>query len=251
MYFVVDRISEFGKKQLLGSAVVVNAVGALVENIVCTVLETVVFAAVGFVLKDFVSPWTILDILGVDIGLTVVYILWWMPRLRKSFHENFKHPCRVVGRKILGLDIKNRIAFLKIKWIVVVIGSSFVLYFISVVEDPRNFVRLTVFETVAIQGCVDAARLWGDETKKFVHDYYEGKTAGRKLSKSEAQKIMHHYESPPGTPLDAPNAPRPGKNTIFGEIHMDHFSVQDPLSKPPKPKKQQPTTKDALDDIFL
>lgn len=39
MYFVVDRISEFGKKQLLGSAVVVNAVGALVENIVCTVLE--------------------------------------------------------------------------------------------------------------------------------------------------------------------------------------------------------------------
>ena len=99
--FFWSQAKSYAKKKLLGSKAIVAMVGQMVENVICTILETIVIGSTSYVVKEFVSPWSWTDVLVVDIGFNVTYMLCFMQVTRAHFHKLFKHPCQKIGRKIL------------------------------------------------------------------------------------------------------------------------------------------------------
>ncbi len=166
--FFWSKAKKYAKHKLLASKAVVGLVGQLVENAVCMVLETIVIGSTSYIVKEFVSPWTLTDVLFVDIGFNVAYILFAMPLVRPHFHKLFKKPCQKIGRKILGLDIRDPWAFLKLKYSILIVIMTVLLILFHSIEDIASFARLICFETFAIQLSVDLWNLHGDKIQDYV-----------------------------------------------------------------------------------
>ena len=191
---------------MLETKVVVGLVGQLVENVVCTLLETVVIGSTSYVAKEFVSPWTWTDIILVDIGFNVTYVLFGMPHVRKAFHHLFKKPCQKIGRKILGLDIRDPWAFLKIKYSIMFTVMVTLLVAAHSIQNFATFVRLMCFETFIIQMSIDVWNFRGDDIQDYVTMQMEPKPQVRLLNntKEAKEEVEKAHVSPrrsrPGTP---------------------------------------------------
>jgi hypothetical protein len=166
------QLGQIAKKQILGSQYIIRSVGLFVENVVCTILETVGLGVAGYVIKDFL-PGYWLDVFLVDIGFSVLYILFGSFWFRLYFHQIFEDPCQRLGRKIMGLDIQDRFAFLKLKYTLLILGSIVILFGIQNIQDLKFMIRIMVFETLMIQGCVDIWREKGNQIVEFVEEYVD------------------------------------------------------------------------------
>lgn len=163
-------MTDYAKRAVLGSSAVVGMVGRLVESVACTMVESVVVGSVSYVLKEFVSPWMWTDVVVVDIGLNVVYILCAMDHVRTHFHHLFKRPCRRLARKILGLDIRDPWAFLRLKYTVMTTVMMTILVIVCSVPNLAEFVVLLYSETLVVHVIVDTWHMRGDRIRIFVSD---------------------------------------------------------------------------------
>lgn len=191
-----SHLSQYAKKKILGSQYIIRSVGRFVESIVCSIIETIGLGTIGYIAKDFL-PGYWLDIFIVDIGFSVVYILFLSQKFRTCFHQIFEDPCQRIGRKILGLDIQDPWAFLKLKYTILISGSILILFSIQNIQNPKTMIRLLVFETLMIQGCVDT---WKHQ-KDQVMEVFEIVNPPQKSKLQEDIQIMENYiQSPPPPP---------------------------------------------------
>jgi hypothetical protein len=191
MFFVKDRVKNYAKKQLLGSNVVLGMVGQLVENVVCTLLETIFIGSITFVMKTFLSPWTATDVV-IDIGANVTYVLFGMVHVRHTFHTLFKKPCQAIARKVLGLDIRDPWAFLKIKYTIMCSIMGFVLVGVHSVQNIGFFVSVLCFETFVIQLSVDTWQMFGEDIVECVATNMEPVPTFRVLTIEPVVEIEPH-----------------------------------------------------------
>ena len=227
MFFLGDQLKSYAKKKLLGSKAVVGVVGAFVENVVCTVVEMVVIGSTSYVVKEFVSPWWWTDVLVVDVGFNVTYVLLGMQHVRAHFHTLFKKPCQQIGRKIMGLDIRNPWAFLKIKYSITCVIMCLVLLFVHTVHDIASFSRLMCMETLLIQASVDTWRFRKNEIQEYVTFQLEPKPRVRILREEEedTKKETRDKKAPPiSSPSEwkGPGTPR----ILDAVVYDDCFSTK-------------------------
>lgn len=167
MFFLHSRLKNYARQKILKSHAVLNMVGSLVENVVCSLLETIVLGSVSYVVKHTISPWRWMDVIVVDIGFNIVYILYVMATVRANLHHILHPGCRKIARKILGLDLRDPWGFLKLKYTILTIGMGGVLMVLHIVEDPIATAWIVCVETLAIQLGVDTWQLHGEN----IHDY--------------------------------------------------------------------------------
>ena len=212
--FFWTKAKGYAKRKLLESKAVIGMVGQLVENVVCTILETIVIGSTSYVIKEFVSPWTWTDVLFVDIGVNVAYILFLMPLVRLHFHKLFKKPCQKIGRKILGLDIRDPWAFLKLKYSIMTTIMTVLLIVFHSIQDVASFARLLCFETMIIQMSVDVWNFHGEEIQEYVATNLEPKPQVHIFREKEESKLPT-TPTPPASPT--PQTPRLLNATVFEE----------------------------------
>lgn len=164
----LSSLKSYAKRKLLGSKTVINIVASVVETVMCILVETIVLGSSLFVIKEFVSPFDWMDVLVVDIGCNVAYVLTAMSTVRSHLHPLLDKPSKTIARKILGLDIRNPWEFIKIKYTSMV-SIMFVLFmFISNTHDIAAFLRLTCFEVFAIHACVDIWTFRGKDISGYI-----------------------------------------------------------------------------------
>jgi hypothetical protein len=228
MFFLGDQLKRYAKKKLLGSKAVVGMVGAFVENVACTIVEMVVIGSTSYVVKEFVSPWWWTDVLVVDVGFNVTYVLLAMQHVRAHFHTLFKKPCQKIGRKIMGLDIRNPWAFLKIKYSIMCIIMCVVLLFVHTVHDIASFSRLMCMETLLIQVSVDTWHFHKEDIQEYVTLHLEPKPRVRIIHEGEGEE--EEEEKTPSTTSSTSSTSEwkgPGTPRILDAVvYEDCFSAK-------------------------
>ena len=177
-------LQEYAKKKLLQSKYIAGFLSNVIENILCTFTETIVLGIFGFFLKNVLSPWTITDIVVVDIGMSVTYTMLFMEHVRPVMCKLFEKHSKKVARKILGLDFKDKWAFLKMKYMIMVFTMSGIIVSVHVMEDIPFFVKLVCLETFCIQACLDAYAV-KQELKNYVEHALESKPKVRILQERD------------------------------------------------------------------
>ena len=185
-------MTDYAKRAVLGSSAVVGMVGRFVESVACTILESIVVGSVSYVLKEVISPWAWTDVVVVDIGLNVVYILCAMDHVRAHFHYLFKKPCRRLARKILGLDIRDPWAFLKLKYTIMVAVMATIMVAMYCIQNIVVFVVLLFSETLVVHVLVDTWHMRGDRIRFLVSDQL-----GR-LGPKPSVRVFRSMEDLPG-----------------------------------------------------
>lgn len=216
-------IKDYAKRKVLASKAVLGMVGQVVENVLCTILETVVIGSIGFVAKEVVSPWEVTDVLLVDVGFNVAYILFGMVHVRRAFHSVFKKPCQLIARKVLGLDLRDTWAFLKLKYSAMIIGMGAVCVAVHSIHDVPYFVRLLCMETLLIQISVDAWNLHGDDIQVYVATAMEPRPYVQVFDPNPETKIETQLETKSETQLNDQHSSKHARivcNAILREDHM-------------------------------
>lgn len=211
-------LQQYGQRKVLESKFMLSMMGLVVETLLCGSLETVLLGSVNCVLKAYVSPWTFTDIVVIDVGLNVLYIICACHHVRTWFHTLFKHPCRLIGRKILGLDVRNTYEYLKLKYTLGVLGMVVLFVATHTIVDLQSFIRLVCAETLLVHLCVDGWKLYGTVLQDYVDILTEPKPLVRKIEE---------FEPIPSPPAHAKHAEHPNHTNspeILGNIMYDsHF----------------------------
>lgn len=219
MFFLQNRLGKVAKKALLGSATVVNLAGMFVENVVCTLLESIGLGVWGYGLKSFVSPNEVLDVVLVDIGMSIMYVLYGLPVFRTWFHDHFKHPCRKLGRKILGLDIRDQYAFLKIKYTCLFLGSCIVLVSLEQITDLKAMIRLCLIETMVVHGIIDTWKL----KKTEIQEYLEPLPKTKIVTQADHEICLQKKQLPAPSPKPLP------KVLLGSALYPDYMGVYEKM----------------------
>ena len=183
----LSSLKSYAKRKLLGSKTVINIVASFVESCTCTLIETIMLGSCLFVIKHFLSPFDWMDVLLVDIGCNVVYVLTIMQTVRHHLHPFLDKPCKQIARKILGLDIRNPWEFIKIKY-TIMCSTIFLIYlFLYNINDVVYFMRLTCFEVFCIHTCVDVWTFRGKEISHYIEEQLEAKPTVKLLENHTTQ----------------------------------------------------------------
>ena len=169
----LTSLKSYAKRKLLGSKAIINMVASVVETATCVVLETIVLGSCLFVVKEFVCPFDWMDVLLVDVGCNVVYVVTSMQTVRAHLHPLLDRPCKQMARKILGLDIRNPWEFIKIKYTMLSTAICLLCLFLYNVNDVAAFLRLTCVEVFLIHACVDVWTFRGKDISTYIEEQLE------------------------------------------------------------------------------
>ena len=184
----------------MGSKTVIAIVASVVETVMCTTLETIVLGSSLFVIKEFVSPFDWMDVLVVDIGCNVAYVLTAMQTVRFHLHPLLDKPCKKIARKILGLDIRNPWEFIKIKYTIMISFILTVLLFMYNTNDVAAFLRLTCFEVFVIHACVDVWTFRGKDISDYIEEQLEPRPEVKLLKLSDPHETKDENKKRRQTP---------------------------------------------------
>jgi hypothetical protein len=196
----LSSLKSYAKKKLLGSKTVIAIVASVVETVMCTTLETIVLGSSLFVIKEFVSPFDWMDVLVVDIGCNVAYVLTAMSTVRSHLHPLLDKPCKKIARKILGLDIRNPWEFIKIKYTIMISIILTILLFMYNTHDVAAFLRLTCFEVFVIHACVDVWTFRGKDISDYIEEQLEPRPEVKLLKLSDSHETKEENNKRRQTP---------------------------------------------------
>lgn len=183
--FFVTYAKKYAKQKFLSSKAVINVVTSIVESITCILLESITIGGATNVVKYLLSSNLIFDIIF-DVTINVVYILFVMPIVRNNLHKMLKKPCQKVARKMLGLDIQSKLAFLKIKYTTLSLGMILTVIFLKCISNFEFFVHMIFFETLLIQLSVDIWNYHGHTIQNYV---------ALKIEPNPSTKIFDHKQN--------------------------------------------------------
>lgn len=224
----LSSLKSYAKKKVLGSKAVIGLVGSAVESLVCLCLETVAIGSVTFLVKECICPFDVLDVVLVDVGFNIAYVLFAMEHFRNHVHPFLKKPCQKVARKILGLDIRNPWEFMKIKYCIMCTMMMCMVLVVHNVVDMASFVHLTCFEILCIHVGVDVWTFRGRDITHYIETQLEPKPQVRILDARSVQSVPLCVEEPsPSVSLSSPkpDASRPGTPRMLSAMVVDdHFT---------------------------
>lgn len=192
----LSSLKSYAKKKLLGSKTVIAIVASVVETVMCTAIETIVLGSCLFVIKEFVSPFDWMDVLVVDIGCNVAYVLTAMQAVRSHLHPLLDKPCKKIARKILGLDIRNPWEFIKIKYTIMITIIFIILVFMYNTHDVAAFLRLTCFEVFVIHTCVDVWTFRGKDISDYIEEQLEPRPEVKLLKLHDSPRETKEEQKP-------------------------------------------------------
>ena len=186
---ILTYLKSFASQKILKSNLVINLLSSFVENVMYTLVESIVLGSILFAVKAVFNPFAWLWVnIFIDVSGNVTYVLLAMNHVRKTLHPTFHKPCKTIARKLLGLDIHDPIQFLKMKYSLM-IGLFFCLIiWISQIYDLTAFILITYFEIIMIHVSVDIWSYHGHDISNFIEVQLEAKPCVKILSESESTK---------------------------------------------------------------
>ena len=122
-----------------------------------------------------------------DVILNVFYIVIYMQKIRLCLKPLIAPKTLFVSKKLLGVDIKNELHFLKIKYSILFSILVFYLFVIFHISSLKLYIFIQIIEIILIHTSIDIYQYFGNNISIFFQNTIEGKPDVKILNSNHHQ----------------------------------------------------------------